>query len=329
MNLKVAIWTEGGRKLGMGHITRSLNIAWALKLRRVQPTIYINDDPAVKQRLEGTGVGYKVCDLNGRLSTEPPENTVIIDTKRDISDRVAALQATGKHVILIDNMTPASKQADAVVIPSPLLGWMPGRKGFYSGADYLVIGENFHDMRRSGLKLEHKTPLKVLVTFGGSDPAGLTAKTLAAIWNVDNIDTTVVVGPVMDESTLKDFESTDNRRIVFVRGVNDISPLMQNAHVCFTAVGQTLFEAAFMGTPPIVISANEGDAEDLEALRKFGFAKVLGFHEGVEPGAIREGLSKYVEHGKMWAGVSDRCSKVTDGFGADRIATIVKSIVER
>ena len=65
---------------------------------------------------------------------------------------------------------------------------MPWKKIMHSGPEFIIIGENFHDMRRKALKgFSIRLPLNVLVSMGASDPKGVSALITKALWNTDNV----------------------------------------------------------------------------------------------------------------------------------------------
>ena len=326
--MDIAIWTEASSEIGLGHLTRSLNIASALKFNKMNPVLFVNDDEVAAKRIEGTGFDFEICSLDGSSGYIPSCTDIVVDSKRDLKGLIAALKKYDKRVTIIDNIGEGTEAADAVVVPNPLVGRMPWKKNLHSGPEFIIIGENFHDMRRKALKDQYRTPFNVLVSMGGSDPNALSALITRALWNADNVRVTVVIGPAMDDAPLKVFEEKGNKHFTFLRNIEDLAPLMQPAHVGFTAMGNTVYELAYMGVPSVVIGNYEKDKEDMAALEKLGFSKILGYHKDITEAGIRDAVEHYIEHRKLWERISDKSCTLTDGYGAERIADIIKKVSE-
>ncbi len=326
--MDIAIWTEATREIGLGHLTRSLNIASAMKFNKMNPVLFVNDDEVVTKLIEGSGFDYEICSLDGSSGFIPSCTNIVVDSKRELKGLIAALKKYEKRVTVIDNIGEGTGEADAVIVPNPLVGSMPWKKNLHSGPEFIIIGENFHDMRRKALKDQYSLPFEVLISMGGSDPNGVSALITKALWNTDNVRVTVVIGPAMDDTPLKEFEEMGNKHFIFLRGIDDLAPLMQTASVGFTAMGNTVYEFAYMGVPSVVIGNYEEDKEDFTALERLGFAKILGYHKDVTEADIRDSVVHYIEHRKLWERISDKSCTLTDGHGAERIADIIKKVAE-
>ena len=91
---------------------------------------------------------------------------------------------------------------------------------------------------------------RVLLSFGGEDPAGLTGITLSAIIksgliDPDNVD--VVVGPAFRKEP-----TYWGGRIL--RGLSDIRPLFREYDAVFTSFGITAYEAERAGVLPVLVN---------------------------------------------------------------------------
>lgn len=322
----VTFWTEGGTSIGMGHVMRCINIAHALEPEEMPMHFLVNNERPVIERLNEEAFFHIVYPMTGRHANRLTNGVVVIDTKRDVSAQVRALREEGRKVVLIDNRS--TLDADAIVMPTPVYRGQDCGKLLY-GTSYLIIGENFRQAR-SVRPLQHSAPLKVLVTMGGSDPFNLTEKVLKALWNVEGIEVTTVIGPAFNMTgTIEEFIKRSSERFIFVFNAKNMAPLMRDAHIAFTAVGTTVYELAYMGVPSVLIGNYETDAADLASLESLGICRSLGYYRDMDPTRITEAAELFRDDAALWRGMSLNARGLTDGDGALRIAALIRSLIKQ
>ena len=319
MKKGVTFWTEGGNPIGMGHVSRCVNLAIELAARGVRSNFMINDDEAIRSRLEAESIEYDVCAINGSGDAKLPEAVVVIDSKKDLSARIKELKAAGKRVVAIENTT--AEGADAVVMPTPVFDGAYERDGFLAGAEFVIMGRNFIEARSSAKPPSHGMPLRVLVTMGGADPNNLTEFVLEALSDVAGIEVTAVVGPAAKPSRrLAALMKERSGALNFITGVTDLAPLMMRSHIAFTAVGTTVYELAYMGVPSVIIANYEDDADYLRVFDALGFCESLGFYKNVRGGEVVRAVRMFLNDSTLWKAMSRSAIELTDGNGAGRIA---------
>jgi spore coat polysaccharide biosynthesis predicted glycosyltransferase SpsG len=333
---EVIIWAEGGADLGMGHIVRCVNIATALKKLGVKPSFIINPDEATQKRLLIEGFAFITNSLDAEFTESsfdafPRLSVLVIDTKKDVSNIVKLLKARGVKVLLVDNNTSAGELADKVVIPSVVApmnaeATKDESDKFFSGADYLIIGDNYHNALRERSAISYALPFRVLVTFGAADINGITSQVVDALCTMKDLDITVVIGEMFTKRDPYAY-SAGCAHVKCVSGINDLAPLMGEAHIGITANGTSLYEMAFMGIPSIVIANFERDLCELETYEKLGISKGLGLYSDVTAEAIQRALAGFSAKGYLEES-SKRASKLTDGLGASRVAELVVTLME-
>ena len=337
MNKEVIIWTEGGSGLGMGHIVRSVNLAVSLKKEGLSPSFMVNHDKEAENRLRAAGFPYKTVSFETGPVDIIDAEIIVIDTKKDAIDLVNALRAKRILVVLIDNLTKASKLADMIVMPTALpVYFREEADNFFSGAEYLFIGENFKKARGAvgavgggggGTKVSHSLPLKILVTMGASDPMGITSLVADALRGIEGIEVTIVIGGSFAEPDPEVY-SAGCEHIKCLSGLTDLAPLMKEAHLGITANGTSIYEMAFMGLPSLVTCNFETDLKDLEGYEALGISKSLGFFCELTPETIRASIEPFFDS-DTWQGYSTRAISLTDGRGADRAALLIASLMEK
>lgn len=320
----MTFWTEGGPSVGMGHVMRCINIAHALETEELPLHFLVNNERPVIDRLNSEALFHITYPITGRHAGRLTGGVVVIDTKRDVCEQVHTLKQEGKKVVLIDNVS--SGEADAVVMPTPL-SRRGGNANFLTGNEYIIIGENFRNAR-GGERPGHSLPLKVLVTMGGSDPFNLTELALKGLCDVKDIEVTVIIGPAFKAGgALDEFIAGCGERFRFVRNVKDLAPFMKEAHLAFTAMGTTVFELAYMGVPSVLIGNYESDREDLAAIERLGISKSLGYQMEVDAAGIAEAVDFFKSNRREWEEMSMKAMTLTDGMGAFRIASLIRSLI--
>lgn len=322
----VTFWTEGGPSIGMGHVMRCINIAHALESEEMPMHFLVNNERPVIDRLNEEALFHLVYPMTGRHVSRLTNGVVVIDTKRDVSSQVHSLREEGRKVVLIDNSSTG--EADAIVMPTPVYKGS-GSGNILHGNSYLIIGDNFR--RSRGAKpLVHSAPLKVLVTMGGSDPFNLTEMVLKALWNIEGIEVTTVIGPAFKMTeTMEEFIKRSNERFTFVFNAKNMAPLMRASHIAFTAVGTTVYELAYMGVPSVLIGNYETDLEDLAAFKKLGISRSLGFYRDLNHALLTEAAEVFRDDPAMWTEMSLKARNLTDGDGASRIAALIRSLIKQ
>ena len=319
----VTFWTEGGQSIGMGHVMRCINIARALAPEEMPMHFLVNNEMPVIERLNQEAFFHVVYPMNGKHANRLTKGVVVIDTKRDVSSQVRSLKEDGKKVVLIDNNS--TDEADAIVMPTPVYrGHI--RPALFSGSSYLIIGDNFREARGEE-PISHSGPLKVLVTMGGADPFNLTEMVLKALWPVEGIEVTTVLGPAFRMTeTMEEFVKRSGEKFLFAFNVKDMAPLMRASHIAFTAVGTTVYELAYMGVPSVLIGNYETDAQDLSTLASLGLCSSLGFYRELAPSAISDAAERFRDDAALWAGMAQKARGLTDGCGASRIASLISAL---
>lgn len=322
----VTFWTEGGPSIGMGHVMRCINIAHALETEEMPMHFLVNNERPVIDRLNEEAIFHLVYPMTGRHANKLTNGVVVIDTKRDVSAQVRSLREEGRKVVLIDNSSTV--EADAIVMPTPVYRGQ-GSGNVLHGNSYLIIGDNFRRARGTE-PLVHSAPLKVLVTMGGSDPFNLTEAVLKALWSIEGIEVTTVIGPAFKlTETMEEFIRRSDERFHFVFNAKNMAPLMSASHVAFTAVGTTVYELAYMGVPSVLIGNYETDAQDLATLHELGISRSLGYYRDLNPADITVAAESFRDDLASWTEMSLKARNLTDGDGASRIADLIRSLIKQ
>ena len=167
----------------------------------------------------------------------------------------------------------------------------------------------------------HDTP-KVLVTMGGSDPAGMTLKAVAALDGLaEDFDTVVILGAAFShDDALQEILAGTRRRFDIRRNVADMRGLMVRADLAVASFGVTAYELAAMGVPTVYLCLTSDHAESASALVDAGMAVSLGVHENVSTEDLAESVRSLLTDPDRRERMSQSARKKVDGRGAQNIA---------
>lgn len=333
----VAIWTEGGRRIGMGHFRRCLAVAHQLREDGAQALFMVNDDISLISRLKHTSFSYRVAsfdDIDYRnLLRNENGGKILIDTKRPIVDIMRELRGYGYKLVLVDNATEARLESDIAVYPTAIfrrdaMEWGGFRGEVIGGADYVPISSSL--VRRRRKKGDDNIggcgrPYNILVTMGGSDPYNTTCKVVSALTGLPMpVRLKVVIGPCFScDTDLLEMERQDLPDIEFVRNVPDLASIMAESDIAVTAFGTTIFELAYVGVPSVVVANYRSDKGDMDAFGELGIGVAVGCHSDLAAGDIRNSVVKLLSDRGLLRIMSENGMRLIDGNGARRITSVM------
>ncbi len=124
----------------------------------------------------------------------------------------------------------------------------------YRGFKYYVVGENITKKRPEQFKTISKIQ-KVLVSFGGADPAFFTEYFAKAI-NDTKYNYTFVLGPAMSKQRKQDIQNIKKENINYIDSPTNMSELLLSHDILVTLGGMSTYEAMCLGTPACAIRWN-------------------------------------------------------------------------
>lgn len=321
---RVAFITIGDEQNGLGHVTRTRNL---LECLHGHPTLVLCD-PSQRlaiERLRTSCHRVEVCERRAmldRMIAWGAEIVVHDELETDPRD-LAAERAAGLRVVIFEDEGPGIDAADLVfnaLAPAHLTRPDAGR---WYGPSAYDLREEFRLAERAGF---HEVPRRVLLTFGGTDPAGLTGRVLDAIVGVCPFPITIVAGIGMSRfAALAERVETlraAGHDVDLLRDVAVMSDVIRTADIAFSSAGRTLYELAHMGVPAVVIRQNQREAQHSFASIDNGFLD-LGLHDRVSADQIRAAFAGLRDSGPLRRALRERMLAVDLTTGRDRIVRMI------
>lgn len=339
---------DGSKELGLGHISRCLNLASAVQEILAKKNLFIPQNFVLRD-FEGArnflfGTGFE------NSSTWIPASDDDIIAFGNIIDRsspyvvVTDINLTGRIDEYLEAIHPTPHislhelnfsllQGDRIIAPTihpldPAPGATLGVTHF-TGPDYVIISLDIIKMRES-VPPPPDSPKSILITMGGADPNGLTKKILNAIraFNDPGIDWTVVLGPASGFDKLK-FVREYPAHIEYFEGAelgrSGFLEKLASSDAIITNGGTTIYETLTLGKPAIAIPQNDFERNVINQLVERN-ACVTPSGDGSSE--ILEVISRFLEDRFSRRDLADNGRKLLDGKGAQRIAEMIVSVFE-
>lgn len=336
---------DANERLGLGHLRRSLVLLRRLRDDgfRVRVVTEAPLAPLVAPLLgdiahaslpspaqDESEDAKETLALIGRRPKEP--SWVLVDHYWLAERWEKAVREAGHRVLAIDDFRDRRHHADVLVSDSavpfdPALNSAPAEPRDLTGSAYSLIGPEY---AYDGGEAAAAGPMRLLVSYGGSDPTGETRKALHAIAAlradgapIGPVD--VVVGPA---NRKRDELRRLAARVAGVRvhsAPPSLAPLLRGAHLFLTSGGNSMVEALSLRKPCLVTRTSANQTLMVEQLAAQKAIVLVGEHESVSAEhvakAVTAALGDYLP-------LLARTLKLTafDHLGAARVSEVLRSM---
>jgi spore coat polysaccharide biosynthesis predicted glycosyltransferase SpsG len=298
---------DAGRDAGLGHISRSSAIALALGQLGLETRCLALGAEAP---LERDGVRWEPLP---RLDEAPlaEASVLVLDSYRSAAPELGALPGSVPLVVLQEHLPPPARAALVVSAGAEPGDGDPRR---LRGLEYVSLRPAFWSAPRREVAGRVR---RVLVTTGAGDPVpGLGPKLAAAARDaLPAAAVTLVRGPFAAGSPPAGVELLD--------APESLRDALLEADVVVTAGGQTLLEAAALGTPAIAVVAVENQRAQTALLAARGAVLPLELPaDGLSP--LLQELDASPQRRRELAA---NAQAAVDGRGARRVAERIAALL--
>lgn len=319
---RIALVVAGYPEIGLGHVHNTLTLAAELVRHDLVFVVPAGHDLAADVI---RSYHYPVVRQGNATLTETIlalEPDVVINDILDTDEGyVRDLKSSISTVINFEDLGDGARLADVVVNAiyperQPLSNHHFGPRYFLARNEFLLGQEH----------IVRPDVTRVLVTFGGTDPADLTKRVLDAItpWCAErSIHIDVVLGRGYSHAP----PSTSETATVYDT-VGNMAELMRGADVAFTSAGRTVFELALVGVPAIILAQNERELTHLFASEENGFLH-LGLGESCGPDEVLAALVALARDPVRRRGMHDLMRATDLRGGRDRVVALVEDAIMR
>ena len=351
---RLLIRCDGGKGIGFGHIVRCISLAEKLRdsynydvnfamihdpsgMEIVSRHGFTICEPLSKKRTEEEGIWIK------KLISAVGSKILVLDIRTDLAkETVCSIRESGVKIVIIDDVSDRRLLADLAFYP-PVpqinkLDWEDFTGELYIGWEWVLLRSQFVEelkkLRISSNDRKLKTGKKeknqrLLITMGGSDPAGLTLLAVDAIEQVKyNVEVTIIIGGgFMHYSDLSKKLGKTKKEYRLLESVENMASVMSKSDLAISSFGVTSYELAALKIPSLYICLTKDHAESARALSNAGFGHNLGVYTQLSKARLLQSILKAIEDNQGKEQAKNKLCEV-DGLGAHRISYLINSLTE-
>ena len=318
--MNFGIIAESGKRYGLGNLHRCLSIAKILK-NKGHKVYFITSTQSSKSIITDYGFQYvylKQKDKDKEINTLLKKleiNTLVIDSKKN---NIIIFKIIKKKIkiVLIDNKK-YTDHGDLVIFPGPKEQFTNHPKKCMIGPNYIILTPNFKKIKKTKLKKSF------FISMGGGDKYNITKKIILKLKHT-KIDFTVfvILGKFYsDPEKIKKILKND-KRFTVIHNVNNFHEIMAKCQFGVITFGVTVFEAAALNIPTLVISHSNENHFSARRLEKYGWYDYLGKYDKICYSDIIKNVISNIKN-KPKLKIKER--NLIDSKGAERIS---KKILE-
>lgn len=338
----ILIRADATPAIGTGHVMRCLALTEELRAGGHACLLAAAAlTPALAARAAAAGVGcHDLAAPPGspadRAATEAlarslDAQALVIDGYHFDESWRAGLAATGRRVLAFDDLATLSRlHADIVVNPSPDAGRLPYDR-LAPGAT-LLLGPAYLPLRREIRDAARRPPRplaereSLLLTFGGSDPLGLTAPCLRSLAPrlPPGCRLTVAIGgsDPRAEASL-DAARPFGDRVAVHRDSPAMGALMAEAGLAVSAGGGTTGELAALAVPTLLVVVADNQAPAAVQVAAAGWTRVIDARLGGAAARIADQALALWHDRSARETMAGHARGLVDGDGAARIVRVL------
>jgi UDP-2,4-diacetamido-2,4,6-trideoxy-beta-L-altropyranose hydrolase len=340
----VDVWVQSA---GLGHVTRQIALAGELRRRlNLSPRsvrFLVDDNAAIQERVRQAGYPAALRPVGPEAASEflrdlwhdCPPRLFILDTvdhyRHPAMKRVLAVPGT-TSVVVIDDPVNRAVCADLVVNGMPMLHGAAAPVGestrYLLGVDYFVVSPEFVEHRRRGERIAADCT-RGFAFFGGADLEDFTGVFLDAIDGLGGIEWTLLIGPLYAHAEqVRAGHKARNLRVTVADQVPSMARTMAAADLTVIGAGNSLIEAAAVGTPAIVCCQNPVQLANASFFASTCGVANLGLRSDLSPARLRDAILELAASPDVRRAMSARLVATVDGRGANRVAEAICQRIE-
>ena len=346
----VLIRADGSAQIGLGHIMRCIALAQGLLKEGCAP-LFISKtlDGASSKILSQYQIQF--VSISDSLSEEEDaEATLCIAYEKKarllVIDNYALgekfrqrMKKAGLKSLVVDDIAEANTITADIILNQNMGAetYLEKYRAIASDAGQYLLGANYAMFREDILqrgadarssRASHLNELFIgrkpdlIVTFGGSDVAGLTSVVMKELLNLTDLfqNAFIIIGPGMkNENQINDIQALalQSSQLVILKNPS-LADYMARADIAITAGGSTTHELAYFGIAMLIIQAADNQKLICREYKKRAMALVMNW-DTPQCALLRNKINKMLSNPDLIAQFSQSCMSAIDGGGVSRI----------
>lgn len=323
---------DASHTLGVGHVARLCALVEEAEAQGYECIAMLGGDGAAVRAWAADR--QLAIDFREEWST-----TAVVHAAED--PRVRAMFVDGPHLaplilpklpprvrgVLVDDAGKCALPVQAVInhnVHAPAIAASyPAARQRLLGRRYLMLRKDIRRFMRGACRPSRGPRLRVVVTFGGSDPVGATARTLTLLSPDRPLELVVIAGPAFrgDEAlhAAAKIAVANGHTVDLRRSPEDPGALFASADAAICSAGGTLGELAYLGCPALAYAIARDQVVPARLQVREGL--IAGGRTWVEADddVIRSDLLAFVLDDEGRAATRQRALATADSDGARRV----------
>lgn len=326
--------------IGTGHVMRCLALSQAWLDRGGTVRFACAACPSgLRERLAGEGIGVAEVGApigseedraqTDRIAREAGASWVVVDGYSFDAAYVEALKGGGHRILQLDDCAQLDRYRADLVLNQNIYaheGMYPGipaRTSLLLGPRYALLRREFRAAEKAP-RMKKGRPSRLLVSFGGSDPTGLTLEVVKAFGErrKPGLEATVLIGATNPRAEeIRGVSATLGSALEVTTNASDMARRMADAGVALLNGGSTCYEAAYLGLPAIMVILADNQRAVAHGLDRAGVGILAGDAENVCGEALLDRAVGLLEDPIRCDRMASSGRSLVDGRGASRVST--------
>jgi UDP-2,4-diacetamido-2,4,6-trideoxy-beta-L-altropyranose hydrolase len=260
---RILFRADASSAVGFGHVARLCALIEEAEARGFEPVAMFGGDAgairawAIDRKLVVDVREWTAAEV--MQAAEDPRAVAMVVDGPALALSIIPMLPPRIRAIAIDDVGKCALMLAAVVNHNV---HAPGLAASYPAATLRLLGRRYLMLRRDIRRYEHgacrpakPARLRVVISFGGSDPVGATARTVALVPAERPVDLVVIAGPgFRDEAPLAAaiaIAEAAGHTVELHRSPEDPGALFAGADGAICSAGGTLGELAYLGCPAL------------------------------------------------------------------------------
>ena len=336
--MKIAFRADGSKEKGMGHLMRCSAIADGFLAEGDEVIFYSTYGTSGLRWLKEKN--YQAIELSkgNSLEAEAEElfillyeagiDILFIDSYWLSDFYIKRMGQSNAFVVALDDEHLYHYECDAV-----LNGNLNAEDYNYDdcAVRFRLLGGRYNILRKE-FSIVPSAPIRntvkhILVTMGGSDCNNYTPTVLKGLETFENLEISVVYGPLMTNRT--EIEAAAVRcksHVIIYETPSSMAELMYQSDLAISAGGGTVRELFTMGLVSLFILQADNQLSLKSYLERSGLQLCLGYHTDVSPEQITDAVQKLLEDVNIRIQYRDKMLKLLSKEGVQNIIHDVKNM---
>jgi UDP-2,4-diacetamido-2,4,6-trideoxy-beta-L-altropyranose hydrolase len=346
------IRADASATLGSGHVRRSLSFAAPLLGRQWRVGLAVNPEaitivPEIVHREDIDVLALDSTDLDGdtrelaALNRHWPHGAdlIIIDHYRRGAKYERSVRHFAQRTIAIDDMANRRHNVDALLDSAPgriaqdYAALMDRPAQLLLGPQFALVTPAFAAARPAALARREANDdvRRILVSFGGTDPLGMTVQALQALAEA-GFDGEVEAVFGLDGAGAREARELSTRvpfTLEVTVNATDMAARMARADLAIGAAGSSSYERCCVGLPAVVAVVADNQSAIASSLAANGAAISIGPASPSMVERLTTVLAELLAQPVRVAQMARRAAGLVDGRGAERAVAMVLQMPEK